>query len=283
MARSVVAANCHFVRPLAWIHDIQLGLNWGGVSYGWTSAPVLVTLILGVIIYSLFLVWEAKMAKIPIVPDGYRRIHCYAGESGTTFFSLLYYFPQYLQLVRGMSPTRLSLLLLPFLVPIAFCLFTCGQIAARTGHYRYLVIAGYSLWTVAQGLQCTIHQTSSGKKIIGSLFMAGVAAGMRFQTTLLAAQAAVSRQQMAVVTAVRNHLRLFGPCIALGIYSSLINTAVSKNLARGAPPRVKVEKNAKSSRNSGNWCMHVVALPGPKLSIFCAANTVSRLTKTRRE
>ena len=63
-----------------------------------------------------------------------------------------------------------------------------GQITARTGHYRYLVLAGYSLWTVAQGLQCTIHQSSSEGKIIGSLFMAGIASGMTFQTTLLAAQ-----------------------------------------------------------------------------------------------
>ncbi|TFY51788.1 hypothetical protein EVJ58_g10381 [Rhodofomes roseus] len=211
---------------------LLLGLNWGGVSYGWVSAPVLVTLILGVITYVLFLVWEAKMAKFPIVPVFIFRHKTVAGVfiatlmNGTTFFSLLYYVPQYLQLVRGMSPTRSSLLLLPFLAPIAFCVFICGQITARTGHYRYMIIAGYSLWTVAQGLQCTIHQHSSEAKIIGSLLMAGIAAGMTFQTTLLAAQAAVSRQQMAVVTAVRNYLRLFGSCIALGVCSSLINNSL---------------------------------------------------------
>lgn len=42
-------------------------------------------------------------------------------------------------------------------------------------------------------------------------------------------QAAVSRQQMAVVTAVRNYLRLFGSCIALGICSSLINNALRQS------------------------------------------------------
>ncbi|EPS99206.1 hypothetical protein FOMPIDRAFT_1060977 [Fomitopsis schrenkii] len=211
---------------------LLLGLNWGGVSYGWVSAPVLVTLILGVVVYALFLYWEAKMAKFPIVPVFIFRYKTVVGVfiatlmNGTTFFALLYYIPQYLQLVRGMSPTRSSLLLLPFLAPIAICVFTCGQITARTGHYRYLIIAGYSLWTVAQGLQCTIRENSSEGKIIGYLFMAGLASGMTFQTSLLAAQAAVSRQQMAVVTAVRNYLRLFGSCIALGICSSLINNAL---------------------------------------------------------
>ncbi|KAH9921048.1 major facilitator superfamily domain-containing protein [Fomitopsis serialis] len=199
----------------------------GGVSYGWVSAPVLVPLILGVVVYALFVFWEAKMAKFPIVPVFIFRYKTVVGVFIVTLMKyLLYYVPQYLQLVRGMSPTKSSLLLLPFLAPIAFCVFTCGQITARTGHYRYLVIAGYSLWTVAQGLQCTIRQNSSEGKIIGSLLMAGIAAGMTFQTTLLAAQAAVSRQQMAVVTAVRNYLRLFGSCIALGVCSSLINNSL---------------------------------------------------------
>lgn len=32
------------------------------------QAPVLVTLILGVVVYALFLFWEAKVARFPIVP-----------------------------------------------------------------------------------------------------------------------------------------------------------------------------------------------------------------------
>lgn len=47
---------------------LLLGLNWGGVTYPWGSAPVLVPLFLGAAVLALFLVWEAKFAKLPIIP-----------------------------------------------------------------------------------------------------------------------------------------------------------------------------------------------------------------------
>ncbi|KAJ3552656.1 hypothetical protein NM688_g4034 [Phlebia brevispora] len=208
---------------------ILIGLNWGGVTYPWASVQVLVPLLLGAFILALFLVWEAKFAALPIMP-----VHIFKNKTvsgvylatlmnGMTFFSILYYVPQFLQLVRGDSPVMSSLLLLPFLAPIAIFVFIAGQITAHTGHYRYLIIIGFGIWSVAQGLQSTIDETSSVGKICGLLLMGGVASGFTFQTSLLAAQAAVPRHEMAVVTGVRNFVRLFGSTIALAICASIIN------------------------------------------------------------
>lgn len=47
---------------------LLLGLNWGGVTYPWISAPVLVPLFLGAAVFVVFLFWEAKFAKLPIIP-----------------------------------------------------------------------------------------------------------------------------------------------------------------------------------------------------------------------
>jgi hypothetical protein len=108
----------------------QLGLNWGGVTYSWTSGAVLAPLILGVCTFIAFLFWEAKYAKLPIIPgklfsllggayvenrrsahlqvsDRRRCIHCYLHEvsqfplfgraigadalfSGMTYFTVRY-------------------------------------------------------------------------------------------------------------------------------------------------------------------------------------------------
>ena len=38
------------------------------MTYPWASAHVLVPLILGVVIFVVFIVWEAKYAKLPIIP-----------------------------------------------------------------------------------------------------------------------------------------------------------------------------------------------------------------------
>lgn len=47
---------------------LLLGLTWGGVTYPWSSAAVLVPLILGIALFALFLVWEGNFAKLPLVP-----------------------------------------------------------------------------------------------------------------------------------------------------------------------------------------------------------------------
>ena len=124
-----------------------------------------------------------------------------------------------------------------------------GQITARTGHYRYLIVAGFGIWSVAQGLESTIDEYSSVGKICGLLLMGGVASGFTFQTcvitvlenitrvltalssSLLAAQAAVPRHEMAVVTGVRNFVRLFGSTIALAICASIINNELRSAIA----------------------------------------------------
>jgi hypothetical protein len=44
-----------------------VGMTWGGTQYSWTSAKVLAPLILGISGLGLFLVYEAKLAKHPVV------------------------------------------------------------------------------------------------------------------------------------------------------------------------------------------------------------------------
>jgi hypothetical protein len=116
-----------------------------------------------------------------------------------TFFIVMYYMPQFLQLVHGMSPVASSVLLVPFLAPMGqlltslprtyplilsagFFVFLTGQITARTGHYKYIIVAGYAGWTIAQGLLSMVRKDATRAQIIGPLFMAGVFSAFTYQT-----------------------------------------------------------------------------------------------------
>ena len=51
------------------IHSLALStVSFSHTHHMYLQAPVLVTLILGVVVYALFLLWEAKVARFPIVP-----------------------------------------------------------------------------------------------------------------------------------------------------------------------------------------------------------------------
>ena len=47
----------------------QVPVSGGGVTYAWDSALVIVLLTLGGLLFILFVVYEAKFAKIPIMPS----------------------------------------------------------------------------------------------------------------------------------------------------------------------------------------------------------------------
>ena len=44
-------------------------MTWGGVQFGWTSGQVLGPLLSGVTVLVGFVIWEWKIARIPIAPS----------------------------------------------------------------------------------------------------------------------------------------------------------------------------------------------------------------------
>ncbi|KZS98700.1 MFS general substrate transporter [Sistotremastrum niveocremeum HHB9708] len=215
---------------------ILLPLSWGGSSFNWQSAAVIVPLILGCFFVGVLLLVEAKYATLPNIPLSMFRITTVTGvlianfASGIAYFSALYFMPQYFQIVKGVTPIRSGILLLPLIVPQTICSFIAGFIASKTGEYKYQILNGYGIWTIGLGLLCTLNVTTSEAKIVVFLLLAGIGTGQTLQTTLVAAQASLPRKDMAVVTGLRNFVRLLGGAIALAVCQSIVNNTVSVHL-----------------------------------------------------
>jgi hypothetical protein len=149
--------------------------------------------------------------------------------------------------------------MLPFLAPVSIFVALIGkflllgidegltstpaQIVSRTGHYRYFVIAGYALWSVAEGIQSTLDEHASIGKVAGIMLFTGFASAGTFQTyaltfvvsiialmnvfrSVLAIQAAVPRTEMAVVTGTRNFIRLLGNVLGVAVCGALVQSAL---------------------------------------------------------
>ena len=67
-------------------------------------------------------------------------------------------------------------------------------------------------------------------KLIGFQLLCGIGAGQTFQTSLVAIQASVKREDMATATGIRNFLRMLGGTLELAICSVLVNNIVRKHL-----------------------------------------------------
>jgi len=76
---------------------VILPLNWGGTSFAWVSGPVLGCLISGIAVFVIFLLYEGKVAKIPVIPPSIFRQRTVSTVcfntflSGGTILSQIYY------------------------------------------------------------------------------------------------------------------------------------------------------------------------------------------------
>ncbi|GAA5940767.1 hypothetical protein JCM10213_004307 [Rhodosporidiobolus nylandii] len=216
---------------------VILPLNWGGTSFAWTSGPVLGCLISGCFTFVLFMLYEWKVARIPIVPPFIFKQRTVAAIFATTFMSgatvlcQLYYLPQFFQVVRGDSAIRSGVLIIPQLVMTTFLVFVSGQLVARTGEYKPSIVIGYALWTIGLGLLSTLDEHTSTAKIVGYQLLNGAGQGQTLQTSMVAAQAAVPRSEMSSVTSVRNFMRSLGGTVFLVIASTILNNTLRSRLS----------------------------------------------------
>lgn len=88
------------------------------------------------------------------------------------------------------------------------------------------MVIGYALWTIACGLLTTVTASTPNKSLIGYQLLSGFGSGQTLQTGLIAIQAAVKREEMAVITGARNYLRMMGSTLAIAISAAIINNTV---------------------------------------------------------
>ncbi|SJX64144.1 uncharacterized protein SRS1_14798 [Sporisorium reilianum f. sp. reilianum] len=209
-----------------------LGLNWGGQQYAWTSPHVLVTLVLGAVLYIAFGVVEARVAALPLIPMRLFRIGTVCSVlvqtmcTGGIFYLLLFFVPQFTQVVKGYSGVKAGVTLIPLMALQAVTSIVAGVLVSKTGRYKLIIVGGFAIYSVGVGLLGLLDHTSSIGQVIGFLLLSGFGAGGTFQTTLVAAQNAVDRQDLAVVTSARNFARLFGGTLCLAISYTVLNNTV---------------------------------------------------------
>lgn len=231
---------------------LLLGLNWGGQQYSWDSPHVLVTLILGCVIFVVFAFVEARFAALPLVPMRLFKVPTVCSVlvqtlcSGGIFYLLLFFVPQFTQVVKGYTGVKAGVTLIPLMALQAVTSTVAGVAVSKTGKYKAIIVVGFGIFSIGVGLLSLLNQHSSIGQVIGFLLLSGFGAGGTLQTTLVAAQNAVDRKDLAVVTSTRNFMRLFGGTLSLAISYTILNNTV-RSEAQGLPANVirQVVRNPK--------------------------------------
>jgi EmrB/QacA subfamily drug resistance transporter len=215
---------------------LLLLLTLGGHEFAWTS-PWSWGLGAGTVVAVGLAVVAERRAADPILPPQLFRnrtivLTATAGVLvGVCLFGGMIYLPQYLQVVKGMSPSVSGLMTMPMVLGLMTSSIIAGQIVTRTGRWKVFPVVGMVSVTVAMGMLAGLT-VDTGRLYIGvGLALLGIGLGLSIQTLVLAAQNAVPRNDMAAATASATYFRSLGGAVGVAALGAVLTNRLADELA----------------------------------------------------
>ncbi|KAL2388443.1 hypothetical protein RJ035_003252 [Blastomyces gilchristii] len=223
---------------------IILGTSWGGATYPWTSAAVLVPLISGSILFSLFFVYEYYLEpgrvlsrvfpqQTPMVPFPMFKVKdtsllaILEFATGAALYSVFYFIGIYFTLVEAYPSGKAGIQLLFYIpgigVGIYLAMFACNVWPAQT---FTPLSAGTLIETVGVALITWAVTTRNIPLVNGMMAVAGAGTGLRFMPSSLHA-AGIWPDKIAPAMSIMRFCLPFGGTLALAIMGSVFNNKMT--------------------------------------------------------
>ncbi|KAI8367779.1 major facilitator superfamily domain-containing protein [Blakeslea trispora] len=228
---------------LAFATLFLLAMNFGGQTFPWKSAAVIVPLVLTGLLVGLLVFIQTKVAE-PLMPPRLFRNQSVVSVLATnwffgmTFFSMVYYLPIYFQVVKEDSAMWSGIRLIPMELLIAVFATVAGILISKLGIYKPFPPAGMCLLTISVGLLCLFDENTPFSAVYGYTVIGGAGLGLMFSSAIIALQASSEPRDIAVVTGLGNFSRILGGALGVAVSSAILNSSLAKDLPLVIPQEI---------------------------------------------
>ncbi|HYK33579.1 MAG TPA: MFS transporter [Streptosporangiaceae bacterium] len=249
----------------------------GGVTYPWSSGPIITFAVLGAVFVAGFVLAERRAAE-PVMPLHLFKLPVFAAASaigfvvGFAMFGALTYLPQYMQIVKGVSPTSSGLRLLPLMAGLLLTSIGTGQLISRLGRYKVFPVAGTALMTVGLYLLSHLGVTTSTLESSLFMFVLGVGIGATMQVLVIAVQNAVEYADLGAGTSGQTFFRSIGGSFGTSVFGAIFDNVLPGHITAALhglelPPGIGITKGASPAA--------LAKLPAPLHAAFVAGYAAS--------
>jgi EmrB/QacA subfamily drug resistance transporter len=209
----------------------------GGTTYAWSSAPIYILGICGVVLVGVF-VWVERRAKEPVLPLHLFKLRAFSVTSvvgfiiGFAMFGAITYLPAFFQVAKGISPTLSGVRLLPLMAGLLIVSIGSGQIISRTGRYRFWPIAGTAATTLGLYLLSLMGVLTSSWLDALYMLVLGMGIGGVMQVLVIIVQNAVPHGELGVATSGATFFRSIGGSFGTAIFGAIFSNVLVGNLAK---------------------------------------------------
>jgi EmrB/QacA subfamily drug resistance transporter len=207
-----------------------------GQTWGWSSVGSFTCYIVGTVGLVWFVWSQHKMGDDALLPLRLFRSPTFSVASaqatiiGMAMFGGLAVLPLYLQIVKGASPTKSGLLLLPLVAGMMSASLGSGRLIARTGRYKIFPVIGSVLMVIGMALLVTLHADTALWQTDVYMLIFGFGLGLNMQSLVLAMQNSVPAQDMGVASAASSFFRSVGGTLGTAIFLSILFSLAGTNI-----------------------------------------------------
>ena len=216
--------------------SLVLLTSLGGTTYPWASTPIYL-MAAGAVVCGAAFIWAESRAAEPVLPLHLFRNRVFSASSAVGFvvgfamFGAIAYLPQYMQIVKGVSPTISGLRLLPLMAGLLATSISTGRLVSRWGRYRIFPIIGTAVMTV--GLYLLSRLGVQTNDWLSSLYMLVLGAGIggSLQVLVVAVQNAVSYADLGAATGGATFFRSIGGSFGTATFGAVFANVLAGDLA----------------------------------------------------
>jgi EmrB/QacA subfamily drug resistance transporter len=233
--------------PIDWpglfLSTIGMGVLVLGVieapQWGWGSAAAVGTILAGVVVLSLFVEVERRVARPMLDVTLFRngRFSAASASVAISFFALqgfIFLTTQYFQFIRSWSAFGTGVRLLPVATSVAVTSVVGTKLVVRIGN-KIVVATGLVFFGTALAWSSGNSATTSYWLIVAQMILLGSGMGLTSAPATEAIMGVVAKERAGAGSAVNDATRLFGGTLGVGVVGSVAATLYTNRLASTLP------------------------------------------------
>ena len=216
---------------------LLLALQWGGLTYNWSNARIIVLLILFGICLIVFTVvqrWKGENATVPGHIFFNRSIIAGASFSfftGGAMVTTFYFLPIWFQAVKGATAVKSGIMILPMVIGMMITSISAGLLTKKVGYYAPWMIACSVLMPIGAGLISTFTPTTAHPQWIGYQAIFGLGLGLGQQQASVAAQTVLARKDVPTGASLMMFSQTLGGAVFISVGNNLFDAKLTSGLA----------------------------------------------------
>lgn len=222
---------------------LLLALSWAGSKYAWKSNMIISLLAFSFLALGLLVFVELKV-KDPIIPISFFKnpIFCVGVLSSflmaIAMFGTIMYIPLFVQGVIGATATGSGAILTPMMLSMVVASAISGQLISRSGKYKLLAIAGFSVMLAGMILLSGMGVNTTNGSVVRNMIIMGMGIGLVVPIFVIAVQNAFPHSEVGTVTAFIQFFRNIGGTAGVAILGSLLNIRFKAESAKVVPEAI---------------------------------------------